>query len=61
MIALLSTLDKAMELVLASRVSCCVEKYRLLPDYYIGGRKARSTEVGNGYPPYPRDYPYDLG
>jgi ribonuclease HI len=44
-IALLSTLGKAMESVLASRISYCVEKYSLLPDYHIGGRKARSTEM----------------
>jgi hypothetical protein len=44
-IALLSTLGKAMESVLAGRISYCVEKYNLLPDYHIGGRKSRSTKI----------------
>lgn len=42
---MLSTLGKVMESVLASRITYCVEKHSLLPDYHIGGRKARSTEM----------------
>jgi hypothetical protein len=29
---------------LASRISYCVEAYNLLPEFYIGGRKSRSTD-----------------
>lgn len=43
-IALLNTLGKALEAILASRISYCVEEYSLLPDLHIGGRKSRSTE-----------------
>lgn len=43
-IALLNTLGKALESVLAIRISYLVETYALLPDTHIGGRRGRSTE-----------------
>ena len=43
-IALLNTIGKALESILASRISYCVETHNLLPEYHIGGRKSRSTE-----------------
>lgn len=38
-IALLNTIGKALESILASRISYCVEAYNLLPELRIGGRK----------------------
>jgi hypothetical protein len=43
-IALLSTIGKALESVVASRLSYLVEAYGLLPDNHIGGRRGCSTE-----------------
>lgn len=43
-IALLNTLGKALESVLATRIRDLVETYALLPDTHIGGRRGRSTE-----------------
>lgn len=43
-IALLSTIGKALEAVLANRISYLVEKHMLLPSKHIGGRKGRSCE-----------------
>jgi hypothetical protein len=43
-IALLSTIGKALESVVASRLSYLVEAYDLLPDNHVGGRRGRSTE-----------------
>lgn len=43
-IALLNTIGKALESILASRISYCVEAYNLLPESHIRGRKSRSTE-----------------
>jgi ribonuclease HI len=43
-IALLSTIGKALEAILANRISYLVEKNRLLPPKHIGGRKGRSCE-----------------
>jgi hypothetical protein len=43
-IALLSTIGKALESVVASRLSYLVEAYRLLPDNHIGGHQGHLTE-----------------
>ena len=43
-IALLNTLSKAMDAILAQRISYAVEKHQLLPKDHLGGRKAMSTE-----------------
>jgi len=43
-VALLSTIGKAMEAVLARRISYLVEGYKLLPEHHIGGRKGRSCD-----------------
>jgi hypothetical protein len=43
-IALLSTIGKIMDAVLARRLSYLVEAHHVLPDTHIGGRKLRSTE-----------------
>ena len=43
-IALLSTIRKALEAVIAARISYLVERHSLLPNTHIGGRKGRSTE-----------------
>lgn len=45
-IALLNTLGKAMESVLAKRISYLAQEYHLLPKTHIGGRKITSTEHG---------------
>lgn len=42
-ISLLPTLSKALEPLIARRLSFLVEDYRLLPDNHFGGRKKRST------------------
>ncbi len=43
-IALLNTIGKALESIIASRISYCVEAHNLLPELHMGGRKSRSTE-----------------
>jgi ribonuclease HI len=43
-IALLNTIAKALESVLASRISYLVEEHNLLPVTHIGGRRGRSCE-----------------
>ena len=43
-IALLNTLGKALESILATRISYLVEIYGLLPSTHIGGRRGRFTE-----------------
>jgi hypothetical protein len=43
-ISLLSTLGKALESVVAERISCMVETFGLLPANHFGARKKRSTE-----------------
>ena len=43
-ISLLSTLGKALEAVIAERISYAVEQYGLLPINHFGARKQRSTE-----------------
>ena len=44
-IALLSTIGKALESVIARRLSYLVEHYNLLPKNHIGGRRGRSCEL----------------
>lgn len=43
-ISLLSTLGKALESVVAERLSYMAESFRLLPTNHFGARKRRSTE-----------------
>jgi hypothetical protein len=43
-IALLGTIGKALESMVASRLSYLVEAYDLLPDNHVGGRRGRSAE-----------------
>ncbi len=43
-IALLNTIGKIMDAVIAKRISYITEKHQLLPRTHIGGRKGRSTE-----------------
>lgn len=45
-IALLDTIGKVMESVIASRLAYWVETHSLLPDSHIGGRKSRGVEHG---------------
>ena len=45
LIALLNTLGKALEAVIARRLRFLVEKYTLLPNTQMGARKGRSTET----------------
>jgi hypothetical protein len=45
LIALISTIGKVIEALIARRLSTIVEEYHLLPDIQIGGRKGRSTET----------------
>ena len=42
-ISLLSTLGKALESVVAERISCLAETHHLLPQNHFGARKCRST------------------
>jgi len=44
-IALLNTLGKALESILATRISFAAEEFELLPRRHMGGRKARGTEL----------------
>lgn len=43
-IALLNTLSKALESIMATRISFVAEEFELLPRRHMGGRKARGTE-----------------
>jgi hypothetical protein len=43
-VALLNTVAKALESIIAQRISYAVEQYRLLPNTHLGGRKAISTD-----------------
>ena len=43
-IALLNTIGKIMDAIIARRISYLVEKHLILPNMHIGGRKRRSTE-----------------
>jgi ribonuclease HI len=43
-IALLNTMGKIMDAVIARRLSYLVEEFQLIPDMHMGGRKLRSTE-----------------
>ncbi|RDL35893.1 uncharacterized protein BP5553_06505 [Venustampulla echinocandica] len=43
-IALLNTIGKILDAVIARRISSAVEMYGLLPGEHMGGRKGRSTE-----------------
>ena len=43
-IALLNTLGKALESIMAARISYATEEFDLLPRRHMGGRKARGTE-----------------
>ena len=43
-IALMNTLGKIMDSILAKRIAYIAEQYQLLPHTHCGGRKARSTE-----------------
>jgi len=43
-IALLNTIGKALEAVIASRISYMVEVHSLLPHTHVGGRRGRSCE-----------------
>ncbi len=43
-IALLNTLGKALESIMAARISFAAEEFDLLPRRHMGGRKARGTE-----------------
>jgi hypothetical protein len=44
LIALLNTIGKAMDAVIARRLSYLAETHYMLPATYVGGRKMRSTE-----------------
>ena len=48
-IALLNTIGKAMEFIMAKRIAYLAETHGLLPDTYIGGRRLRSCEHGIHY------------
>ena len=43
-IALLNTLGKLLESILANRISAIAERYDLLPNTHMGGRRLRSTD-----------------
>ena len=43
-IALLNTIGKIMDAIIAKRISYITERHQLLPKTHIGGRKGRSTE-----------------
>lgn len=43
-IALLNTVGKLMDAIIAKRISYATEAYQLLPSTHIGGRKGRSTD-----------------
>ena len=44
LIALLNTLGKTINIIIARRLAYATERYSLLPKTYTGGRKATSTE-----------------
>ena len=44
-IALLSTVGKVLESILAERLSCCAEEHGLLPPTHLGGRKGISRDM----------------
>lgn len=48
-IALLNTIGKALEFIIAQRIAYLAETYSLLPDTHMGGRKLRSSEHGIHY------------
>jgi ribonuclease HI len=43
-VALLNTLGKILEAIIATRIAWAVEEYRLLPDTHLGGRKGVSVD-----------------
>ncbi|KAJ6176718.1 hypothetical protein N7485_003632 [Penicillium canescens] len=43
-VALLNTLGKVLEAIIATRIAWAVEEYRLLPDTHLGGRKGVSVD-----------------
>ncbi|OQE59011.1 hypothetical protein PENNAL_c0027G03038 [Penicillium nalgiovense] len=43
-VALLNTLGKVLEAVVATRIAWCVEEYKLLPRTHLGGRKGVSVD-----------------
>jgi hypothetical protein len=43
-IALLNTIGKVIDAIIARRLSYLVKRYYVLPKMYMGGRKLRSTE-----------------
>jgi hypothetical protein len=43
-VALLNTLGKVLESIIATRISYLMEKYKLLPDTHLGGRRGISTD-----------------
>ncbi|OGE48027.1 hypothetical protein PENARI_c033G04144 [Penicillium arizonense] len=43
-VALLNTLGKVLEAIIATRIAWAVEEYRLLPDTHLGGRKGISVD-----------------
>lgn len=43
-IALLNTIGKIMDAVIAKRLNYLVETYQMLPPIHMGGRRMRSTE-----------------
>ncbi|KUM55456.1 hypothetical protein ACN42_g11818, partial [Penicillium freii] len=43
-VALLNTLGKILEAVVATRIAWCVEEYKLLPETHLGGRKGVSVD-----------------
>ncbi|KAJ5159350.1 uncharacterized protein N7500_009001 [Penicillium coprophilum] len=43
-VALLNTLGKVLEAIVATRIAWCVEEYKLLPETHLGGRKGVSVD-----------------
>jgi hypothetical protein len=43
-VALLNTLGKILEAIIATRIAWAVEEYRLLPDTHLSGRKGVSVD-----------------
>ena len=43
-VALLNTLGKVLEAVIATRIAWCVEEYKLLPETHLGGRRGVSVD-----------------
>lgn len=44
LVALLNTLGKILEAIVATRIAWCVEEYKLLPETHLGGRKGVSVD-----------------